>query len=334
MNFKIYLHLIMLPVKLKIVLVFLLHPVLMYAEKPDSLFINQHKELILKWDNDMFVFKDYYYTQGANISFIHPALQKNPVNVTLLKLKNADHYYGLELTQEIYTPKNVTDSLLNNVDRPYSGTLFLRSFIISAVPEKKIKLTSQLDLGVLGPLSGAKQAQQYIHEWLNLGFPEGWDFQIKNRPYINYNLLINKTLISVPGFFDFIGNSGLRIGSIHDDFKLGGEIRAGRMNDFYKGISLTNKKYGNNRDFQIFLFAGASAAFVIYNATLMGGIIPPKNNPYFDFNEIEKVVGEFYGGIQFSWKYLGFRTQTTWKTPEFVMGEHHGWGNISLYFRF
>ncbi|TNF45972.1 MAG: lipid A deacylase LpxR family protein [Bacteroidetes bacterium] len=317
-----------------IIVVFSLIPDLTCAENLDSLSFNQHKELILKWDNDMFVYKDYYYTQGANIAVVHPALRKNPANIALLKLKNADNYFGLELTQEIYTPKNVTDSLLNTVDRPYSGTLFISSFVVSSVPAKKLKLTSQLDLGVLGPLSGAKQAQQYIHEWLNLGFPGGWDFQIKNRPYINYNLSIHKTLISVPEFFDLIGKSDLRIGNIHNDFRLGGEIRIGRMNDFYKGINLSNRKYDDNRDFQFFMFAGSGATFVLYNATLMGGIIPPENNHYFDFNQIEKLVGEFYFGVQVSWKYLGFSAQTTWKTPEFELGEQHGWGNISLYFRF
>lgn len=139
-------------------------PVLLKAKKLDSLKYEHHKEFILHWDNDIFVFKDYYYTQGAFINYINPAFRKNPANQILIRLKNADNYYGLGIVQQIFTPKDVHDTLLNLVDRPYSGTLFLSSFNSSSIPRKKLRFTSTFDLGFLGPLSGAKQAQRYIHE--------------------------------------------------------------------------------------------------------------------------------------------------------------------------
>ena len=66
----------------------------------------------------------------------------------------------------------------------------------------------------------------------------------------------------------------------------------------------------------------------------MGGIIPPKNDYSFTFNEIEKLVGEVYGGLFINYKFLGASGQVNWKTKEFKYGEQHGWGTISLYFRF
>ncbi|MCF6359091.1 MAG: lipid A deacylase LpxR family protein, partial [Draconibacterium sp.] len=189
------------------------------AKKLDSLKYVQHKELIFDWDNDIFVFKDFYYTQGAHILYLNPGLRKNPANHILFQLKNADYYYGLGVIQEIYTPKDLIDTLLNTIDRPYAGTLYLRSFVTSVVPDKKLRFTNQLDIGFLGPLAGAEQAQRIIHDWLDLDFPNGWDFQIENRPYINYNFLVEKGLISVPGIFDFIGSSQLRVGNIHDDLQ-------------------------------------------------------------------------------------------------------------------
>ena len=304
------------------------------AKKLDSLRYTDHKEFFLHWDNDIFVFKDYYYTQGGHLSLVNPTLRKNPVNHLLFRLKNADNYYGIGLIQEIYTPKDLHDTLINSIDRPYSGTLFIRSFSTSVIPYNKLRLTSQLDLGVLGPLSGAKDAQRLIHEWLDLEFPEGWDFQIKNRPYINYNLKLDKGLLTLPEIFDFTANSQIRIGNIHDDLAVGGVFRIGRLNNLFQGLNLDNKKYSDNRDFQIYFSGGASATVVLYNATLMGGIIPPKDFEEFRFNEIKHVVGQLNAGLRANYKFVGIQGSVTWKTPEFENGEQHGWGTISLFLRF
>ncbi len=304
------------------------------AKKLDSLNFTNHKEFFLHWDNDMFLFKDYYYTQGAHFYFFHQSLRNNPANYFLIRLKNADNYYGLAIVQEIYTPKDVADTLLNVVDRPYAGTLYFKSVATSSKPEKKLRLTSEFDLGILGPLSGASQAQRYIHEWLDLGWPQGWDFQIQNRPYLNYNIKIEKGLITVPGIFDLTGTSTVRAGTIHDDIQIGGLVRLGRMNSLFKGLNLSNKSYSENKDYQWLIYGGARIKAILYNATLMGGIIPPEDEYHFKFNEIENFVGEFFGGMQMSYKFVGMRGQVTWKTSEFETGEQHGWGTISIYLRF
>jgi len=318
---------------LLLIYLFLL-PVLSNAKKLDSLSYTDHKEFFLQWDNDIFLFKDYYYTQGGHLFFVNPALRKNPVNHLLFRLKDADNYYGIGLIQEIYTPKDLHDTLINSIDRPYSGTLFIRSFSTSVNPAKMLRFTNQVDLGVLGPLAGAGEAQRLIHEWLDLDYPEGWDFQIKNRPYINYNFILEKGFVSFPRYFDFTGISQLRIGNIHDDIQLGGMFRIGRINSLFKGLNLDNKKYTDNRDIQMYLFGGATATVVLYNATLMGGIIPPESYQGFDFNQIKHLIGQLTGGLRANYKFVGAEGKVVWKSPEFENGEKHGWGTISLYFRF
>lgn len=320
--------------RFKLILVFLLSiTIYSAAQKPNSTSINQHGELLFRWDNDTFFKKDYYYTQGAHILCIHPGLRKNPINHILFRLKNADNYYGIGLVQKIFTPKDILDSLLNAVDRPYAGTLYLKSLLVSSSPQKKLRLTTQIDLGVLGPLSGAEQAQRLVHRWTDSDSPEGWDFQIKNRVYINYTALIEKELITLPQILDFAANSRMRIGNIHSDWKLGGTLRFGRLNNQFKGYNLTNKKYDGNRDFQAFIFGGANTAFVLYNATLMGGITPPASEHAFKLSEIENFIGEIYMGIQISYKNLGLRGKVVWKTKEFELGKKHSWGSISFSFK-
>lgn len=320
--------------RFKLIIFFILSiPICTAAQKSDSAIFNQHKELVLRWDNDAFFSKDYYYTQGSHISFINPSLRKNPLNHVLFRLKNADNYYGIDLAHEIFTPKDILDTLLNLSDRPYAGTLFLRTFLVSSSPGKRLRLTTQIDLGVLGSLSGAEQVQKLVHRWTNSKPPEGWDFQIKNRPYLNFNTLIDKELITLPQKADFTASSRVRIGSIHDDLKLGGKLRFGKLNNQFKGYNLMNRKYDENHNYQAFVYGGANVTFVLYNATLMGGIIPPESEHEFKLNEIEKFVGEIYGGIQISYKNFGLRAKLIWETKEFKQGEKHSWGVISLFLR-
>jgi lipid A 3-O-deacylase len=316
-----------------VIIIFFILPLFSSGKKLDSLNYENHKEFYFNWDNDIFLFRDFYYTQGAKLFYVNPILRKNPANHILFRLKNADYYYGIGIVQEIYTPKNISNTLLDTIDQPYAGALYLRSFSTSINPQKKIRLSSQLDLGFLGPLSGAAQAQKYMHEWLGSRPPLGWDFQIENRPYINYNLILEKGIFSHPGIFDFIGASQVRLGNIHDDLQISTTFRFGRLNDYFKGLNLSNKKYKENRDFQFFIFGSANARGVLYNATLMGGIIPPDRNHQFKFNEIKNFVGELSGGAQVTYKFISLKGNVVWKTPEFETGESHGWGTISMFFR-
>ncbi len=321
--------------RFKLILIFFILPIAIQsaAQKIDGVNFNPHKELVVRWDNDAFFDIDYYYTQGAHILCIHPALRKNPLNHLLFRLKNTDKYYGMGVVQEMFTPKDILDTLLNVVDRPYAGTLFLKSSLVSSSPEKRLRLTTQIDLGVLGPLSGAEQAQKLVHHLTHSKPPEGWDFQIQNRPYLNYHGKLEKGLIALPQKFDMSAYSRVRLGNIHDDLQLGGNLRYGQFNNPFKGYILTNPGYAGNKDFQAFVFGGANVTFVLYNATLMGGIIPPKSEHEFELSQIENFVGEIYGGLQVSFKNFGLRGKVIWKTKEFEQGEDHSWGSISFIFR-
>ncbi|MCY1719511.1 lipid A deacylase LpxR family protein [Prolixibacteraceae bacterium Z1-6] len=311
----------------------LLFAQLVSAQKLNQLKHEDHKEFFFHWDNDVFLFTDFYYTQGVQLFYVNPALRKNPANHFLPRLKNADNYFGIGLIQEIYTPKDITDSLMNLVDRPYAGTLFFRSFVTSVNPGKRLKLTSQLDLGFLGPLSGASHAQEIIHDWLGSKPPMGWDFQVENRPYINYNLIIEKEFIQVPQLFSLLGNSQLRAGNIHNDLLVGTNFRFGRLNNYFKGLHLANKKYRENKDFEFYVCGGLNYREVLYDATLMGGIIPPKEDNQFKFNQIEHHILEYDIGVTITYKMLSLKGKVIWKTPEFENGESHGWGRISFYIR-
>ncbi|WP_340112114.1 lipid A deacylase LpxR family protein [Maribellus mangrovi] len=308
-------------------------PNFIYGQKLKELNYEKHKEFFLRWDNDVFLTTDYYYTQGAQLFWVNPKLRRNPASYFLIRLKNSDHYFGLGLIQEIFTPKDITDTLLNTIDRPYAGTLYLKSFVASANPEKRLKLTSEFDFGFLGPLSGARQAQEKIHDWLGSKPPKGWDFQIDNRIYLNYNLELEKEILKIHQIFDVTGVSRFRIGTIHDDLRLGGKLRIGLLNDYFKGLNLSNRKYTENKDFQFYFFGGAGVTGVLYDATLMGGIIPPENNQEYQFREIHHLLADLNFGLAITYKMISAKGTVTMISPKFENGESHGWGTISLFFR-
>lgn len=318
--------------KIVILIGIILLPLFLAAKKLDRISAAKHKELYLDWDNDVFVFKDHYYTQGLHFFWVDPMFKKNPLNRVLPRLKHADYYFGVGMVQEMYTPKDITDTLLNTVDRPYAGTLYIRSFSISSNPNQRIKLTTQFDLGVLGPLSGAEQAQDLIHDWTESTPVGGWDFQVENRPYINYNILLEHGFISLP-HFELIGNTKIRVGNIHDDLRFGLTLRTGRINNYFKGLNLANSSYSFTNGLLFSLFGGFNLNFVAYNATLMGGIIPPTSAHEFTFNDIENVVIDLHGGIVLSFKNFGIKGQLTWKSKEFKTAEDHGWGTIAMFYK-
>lgn len=308
-------------------------PFFSYCQKLKEINCEQHKEFYLKWDNDVFFKTDYYYTQGAQLFWVDPKLRRNPANYFLVRLKDSDLYFGIGIIQEIFTPKDITDTLLNTIDRPYAGTLYLKSIATSLNPEKRIKLTSEFDLGFLGPLSGARQAQEKIHEWLGSTPPQGWDFQVNNRIYVNYNLEIEKELVQISEKFNLNGVSKLRIGTIHDDLHLGANFRIGRVNDYFKGLNLDNKKYTENKDLQIYLQGGLSVSGILYDATLMGGIKPPENNKEYQFRQIKHLVADFNLGFTAVYKMVSLRGSATMGSSKFENAEKHVWGTISLFLR-
>lgn len=305
-----------------------------FSKSLDSLLVELHKEYAVDWDNDMFVYTDIYYTQGAQMTLVHPSFRKNPINHLFFTLPNASNYAALGGIHEIFTPKDVRDTLANFVDRPYAGTFFIRSSISSAQLEHRHRLTSQLDLGVLGPLAGAAQAQQTIHGWLGLGWPKGWQFQIKNRPIINYNLSYEKWLNVLPGVVDVQAKVRARVGTVHDDIQISSHLRLGLLNDPLKGYQLSNKAYQQNRNFELYLFGTAKVLATAYNATLMGGIIETGDAHTFKYSQICPIVTELTAGIRANYQSVGSQFLLTWQSPEFNTGQPHAWGTMSLYFRF
>ena len=75
---------------------------------PGNRSLGQH--ISFAWENDLYYQHDYYFTNGFQIDIFHTKLQHSPINRILIPTgtkKEWDRYSGLQLRQEIFTPKDL-----------------------------------------------------------------------------------------------------------------------------------------------------------------------------------------------------------------------------------
>src|ERR1700751_4223720 len=113
--------------------------------------VSDRKFLSTNYDNDFFTATDRYYTQGIKFELILPALRKLPLMFLLPKLSHSTVQYGLNAVQDCFTPASIQRDIFIQGDRPYAATMYLGHFAVSNNEEKKQRLTSEIDLGIIGP---------------------------------------------------------------------------------------------------------------------------------------------------------------------------------------
>lgn len=125
---------------------------------------------------------DRHYTNGTAISFAHqPAwADKIAPHVPL-----ASHFdqprtaAGYIAGQLIFTPDNINTRKIIRDDRPYAGYLFGGAYWQRA--DNTTFDHFQLDLGVVGPSSGADDTQKIVHDYFDGQEPNGWNGQLRDE---------------------------------------------------------------------------------------------------------------------------------------------------------
>ncbi len=88
--------------------------------------------------------------------------------------------FKVELGQEIYTPENTWTTALVVDDRPYAGWAY-GSLTVYGERDKAINEMT-LELGVVGPASGAERTQGFIHRQRDVDAGRGWHHQLEDKP--------------------------------------------------------------------------------------------------------------------------------------------------------
>jgi lipid A 3-O-deacylase len=281
------------------------------------------------YENDVFTATDRYYTQGIKPEFVHPVLSKIPTRKILLLPGNATQkIYGINATQICNTPRSIRYDTIKMGERPYSASIFLSHFLVSNNKDQNIRITSKIDLGIIGPCAVCEQEQKGIHKALKNIQPLGWEYQLNSDVLLNYSVGLDKGIIVQPNM-EFIGLSRLRFGTLNNDIGIGYLLRFGKMNGYFNSYSLV----GNRKKFQFVAYVKGVASIVVYNAYLQGGIFS-KDIYTLSSREITRLIATMETGINISFQKFSLGYNLHWISPEFTKGIMHGWGGCYLSFGF
>ena len=289
-------------------------------------------EISAQNDNDAYLFMllDKYYSSGLMLYFryVPKKYNENLINKII----------EFRIGQQIYSPYDGNSSKIESSDRPFAGYLFIESGISRFYNNESIFKTS-LQIGILGPSAKAEEVQRFFHNIFGYYNLKGWQYQIQNTLGVN---TIFSYLRSLKYFFnrklDLNIYSDLRIGTIHSDISAGFLVRTSifKLNPVYNS-SITGSSISRNKDIsfdkELFLYFKPSVSYIIYDATIEGGLYS-YNNPVTYRATPFKLYLEL--GISGTYKNINAGYVVIFYTKEAIndMIKNHIYASIFLAFRF
>ena len=274
----------------------------------------------------MFNKMDWYYTNGLQFLLYHESLQKSPFDRILLPFKVREEdgaWYGLALRQELYTPRDLEDDTIRAGDHPYAAALTLTQQRVVNRPESGIRFTSGLRVGVLGPAALGFFAQDIIHRITPSKPPKGWDYQVHNDVILNYDFMADKeiyrddiTILGVKG--------GGRLGTLHTDFSGGLWFRMELGQAYFKRLGPDP-----SNSFNLYYQMEGAGRFVVYDATLQGGLFNTTSPYVIPAASVNRLVGDVNMALVFEIRghQLGLHQHLI--SPRFSASKWHGWLGIN-----
>ena len=276
------------------------------------------------YENDLFAGTDNNYTSGIKLSWVSANLQDYTSDPCLPKwVRHLNHFsqslqpgaYAsrnmvISAGQEMYTPTDRTRRDLITDDRPYAGWLYM-GFAYNARNEKEMD-TVELDIGMVGPASLARQSQNFIHDLRNIDRFNGWDNQLSNELGIMLVHEKKRRVLQVKKSdwlrMDAITHYGYALGNVKTYLNAGVEFRVGNYlpNDF--GTSPIRPASDSNAPLPAGamrrLQNGGLHAFVSLDARAVGRNIFLDGNTFSDSHSVEKryFVGDVAAGIAWQWR--------------------------------
>jgi lipid A 3-O-deacylase len=280
--------------------------------------------------------QDGYYTQGFRATRVFrrrdtPEVAKE-IASWLPLYEDATTAIGIVGGQNIYTPKDIERGP-DPDDRPYAGWLYggivISNRVLGDERSHDMQETLEVDLGVTGPPSLARQTQTLMHRWTGAQRPRGWSEQLhfepgavavyENRHRVSYGELLGLEYDVLPSYGASLGNVDTHVGA-GTTFRFGYEL----PRDFGVNTISTTAMESSRTDiggFNAYVFAGGEERAVFHNLFLDG-------NTFRDSASVDRRIGvaEFKGGFAITWDCLRFTYTWITRSPEF-----HGQRNWTRY---
>ena len=277
------------------------------------------------YDNDYFTATDQYYTQGYNFEVVKPALRKNPLTKLLIKVKDSHVRYGLALEHFGFTPTTLGSDAILVGDRPFAACILLKTFTISTDTVRRVRISSLLSTGIMGPVAFGYEMQAAIHRLIHGVEPHGWQHQIHNDAILNYNFNYEKQLYAYRHALSVSANAQAQVGTFVDRLQTGFVVMAGRFDSPF-GTTAGNRRL----PLQLYIYAQPLVSVVGYDATLQGGLFN-RSSPYvIPADQVARTTFQANYGAVLRYKKLYLEYYQSALTREFATGMPHRWGGIKI----
>ena len=300
-------------------------------------------EAMLRIDNDAFTIpsEDEYYTSGLQAEYRYAVDSSKAIFAKLQNNKGSLNkvIHAWTLGHHFYTPFSITRTNPDEYDHPYAGWLYGASRY-DAFYGERTQLSIHTDFGVLGPAAMAGPLQRWWHNVLGFDQPVGWEYQIQNTPAINLRLGYRYALLQTRGI-QLLSESESSIGTVHNHLQQGFTLRMGELKPVnYSQYTMSKlgsglrsrKTYGAGGDelFEIYVLAGISSRWVLYNSIIEGGFIGPKSP---QTSETEPILWKQHYGFALSGRLFDLSMIVFKKSPEIPGAKRHQYMRIDLVVR-
>jgi len=224
-------------------------------------------------------------------------------------------------------------------DRPYAGWSYLGFGLVGNQGTRRYDKI-ELEVGIVGPWSGAENVQNFWHSLFGLQIPNGWDNQLSNELgvvlYYEQTRRFDKRITPLGLEFDIIPNFGGCLGNVFTYGSAGITARLGR--DLSKDFgpprirpSLPGSSYFRYREgLNYYLFAGVSGRAVLRNIFLDGNTFSRSHSV-----DKEYFIGDLQAGLTIYYGRFRLSYTQIYRTKEF-RGQDKGdiFGSLNLSYRF
>lgn len=318
--------------KLVTIIILLIH----FSVSTEAQNINEGSYFSLMSENDLYSFPggntDRYYTNGLRLDYHFSKKKFQFPSTLLLKISDDKNVFGWGLAQYMFTPSRIDIRTVQYDDRPYAGALFGIYSLSSSDYEKKIRLTSEIYFGVMGPLSFAEEAQTAVHKFIRSPHPEGWTNQVPNDVVLNYNLHLEKEIVYVSEKLLVTGNMETFAGTMYDAMGAGFSVKIGRIKNYLK----KNERMENKPKSQIYVVLRPTVRIIYFNALLQGGVITNISDSHTGFrlgkDQIERINVFTEAGITYERPGVSISLLQKMRSAPFKGGNALEYGSVTVAF--
>jgi hypothetical protein len=287
----------------------------------------ERKSASVQFDNDTYYLTDYYYTNGLEIDLILPVFENRKV-MQVLHRDDSQILAGLSLSQHLYTPKNIRDTLIQFNDRPFAATLELDYFVDKTNLLNHLQWQTRIRLGIIGPSAGGEAFQRKIHQWIDSPDPNGWEYEIANDLIANIDFMLAYPVF-LRKYFKLSAIGAVRAGTLFDDLNAGVNLQAG--NNRIVTISKDKKQdRPSGKKLIPYLTSDVSVRLVGYNATLQGGVFSGFNHHVISSKGLTRVILFSNTTLGLLWRGVSLDYTHSFLTKEFDEGISHQYGSFKL----